>query len=50
MIKMQYRTWGIGRSENHKNVLGMCPECYYYVKQDLKKKIEKGNFKLNQKQ
>ena len=22
---------GVGHSENHKNVLGICPECYYYV-------------------
>ena len=21
----------IGRSENHKSELGICPECYYYV-------------------
>ena len=21
----------VGRSENHKNALGICPECYYYV-------------------
>ena len=23
--------WHLGRSENHKNELGICPECYYYV-------------------
>ena len=23
--------WIVGRSENHKNELGICPEGYYYV-------------------
>ena len=23
--------WPLGRSENHKNELRICPECYYYV-------------------
>ena len=28
-----FKHWAmsIGRSENHKNELGICPECYYYV-------------------
>ena len=25
-----YSSW-LGRSKNHKNELGICPECYYYV-------------------
>ena len=37
-------------SENHKNELGICPECYYYVlvyyKTGFEEKIEINHFNL----
>ena len=35
----------LGRSENHKNELGICPECYYYVLVYYKTGFEENNWK-----
>ena len=36
-------TYPLGRSENHKNALGICPECYYYVLVYYKTGFEENN-------